>query len=86
MFASFLNNIVTGIGCNSIQIHRIVEVIANYGIPPKIDNKVFETLFSICAVTRLRIYGVYCSRCNISRLLVGQPRCHLTKCSLKSEQ
>lgn len=85
-FAVLLNNVVTGIACDTIEIHRIVEVIADYGIPPKTDHKVFEALVTIRAVAGLRMYGVNWCRCNVTCLIVGEQRCSLTTRSLESKQ
>jgi hypothetical protein len=69
--AVLLDNIVTGIAGNTIEIHGVVKMIADDGIPPKTDHGAFKALLTIRAVAGLRIYGVYRCRRNVTRLLVG---------------
>src|ERR1035438_2607509 len=46
----------------------IVETITHYRILSKAGYKAFEALVTICAVARLRMYGMYRSRHNFPRL------------------
>jgi hypothetical protein len=68
-----LDNVVTTIAGDTIEIYGIVDLIAGDGIPPKINHKAFEALVTISAVAGPRIYGVYrCPRNVTCPLVVSQ--------------